>query len=135
MHLEPNLNVRTKWVEGTAADSVGPFFISYTEFTPDKPHDVLGIYLASRRLVAACAGLEGAVGLTTYWQLRHWRGGSLSVWDDPGALHSFVRLPYHVEIMRKYRMRGTVRSSEWWSESFDLAQALTDGRHALDGSL
>jgi hypothetical protein len=124
--------VKTSWEGGPAASSPGPFFISYTEFTPRKAHDVVGIYFAARRLIAACAGLEGAVGVTTYWRLRQWRGGSLSVWETAEALQRFVRLPYHVEIMRKYRNRGNVQSTDWWSDSFDLAQAFASGQRALE---
>ena len=134
MRIDRDLRARTTWQAGPAAASPGPFFISYTEFTPHHAADVVGIYLAARRLMAECAALEGAVGLTTYWRLRQWKGGSLSVWESPEALRSFVGLPFHIEIMRKYRERGRVRSTEWWSQSFDLAQGLADGQRAVAGS-
>jgi hypothetical protein len=132
MRFDRSLRVRTKWEAGPAVDSQGPFFISYTEFTPRKARDVVAIYLAARQLVAACAKLDGSVGVTTYWRLQQWRGGSLSVWENPEALRQFVRLPFHVEIMRKYRNRGSVRSTDWWSDCFDLTQALADGQRTLD---
>lgn len=131
MRIDRNLTARTSWRVGHTADSPGPFFISYTEFTPDHPADVVGIYLAARRLMAECAELEGAVGLATYWCLRQWKGGSLSVWQSPDALRGFVGLPFHIEIMQRYGTRGTVRSAEWWSDSFDLAQALAEGQRAF----
>lgn len=134
MRIDRTLRVRTSWRAGPAAGSQGPFFISYTEFTPDNAADVAAIYLAARRLMAECAELEGAVGLLTYWRLHQWKGGSLSVWESPEALRGFVGLPFHVEIMRKYRARGTVRSIEWWSQSLDLAQGLAHGQRAVAGS-
>jgi hypothetical protein len=135
MRVDRDPRARTSWRSGPAAASPGPFFISYTEYTPRHAADVVGIYLAARRLMAECAELEGAVGLATYWQLRRWRGGSLSVWEGPEALRRFVRLPFHIEIMRRYRSRGTVQSTEWWSDSFDLAQGLADGqRRVVDAS-
>lgn len=131
MRIDRNLRVTTNWQSGPAASSPGPFFISYTEFTPRHGADVVGIYLAARRLMAECAELEGAVGLLTYWRLGKWKGGSLSVWERPEALRSFIGLPFHIEIMHKYRARGSVRSTEWWSPSFDLAQGLADGQRAV----
>jgi hypothetical protein len=131
MQIDRTLRVGTGWRAGPAAGASGPFLVSYTEFTPDHAADVVGIYLAARRLMAECAELEDAVGLMTYWRLRQWKGGSLSVWKNPEALRTFVRLPFHIEIMRKYRARGTVRSAEWWSRSFDLAQGLADGQRAV----
>ncbi|XVQ87672.1 hypothetical protein ACQP2K_09700 [Microbispora siamensis] len=38
------------------------------------------------------------------------RVGSLSVWRGESDLREFVRLRAHVEIMREYRHRGTLRS-------------------------
>lgn len=131
MQIDRDLTVRTRWRSGPASASPGPFFISYTEFTPSHPADVVGIYIAARRLMAESAELEGAVGLTTYWRLRRWQGGSLSVWERPEALRGFVGLPFHVEIMRKYRTRGTVRSAGWWSDSFDLGRAFYVGQANL----
>jgi hypothetical protein len=131
MRLDRNLRARTNWRGGRAAGSAGPFLVSYTEFTPHTLRDVPAIYLAARKLIAAISQLEGAVGVTTYWQLREGRGGSLSVWENEAALRQFVRLPYHVEIMRKFRTRGSMRAVDWQSDSFDLAQALADGQGAL----
>lgn len=74
MRLERDLKVRTSWEDGPAAGSHGPFFISYTEFTPRYAADVVPIYLS--------------------------------------ASH--------------------VRSADWWSDSFDLAQAFSVGQSALE---
>jgi hypothetical protein len=127
-----DFRVRTTWKRGPAAESAGPFLISYTEFTPRTLRDLPALGLASERLRGACAELEGAVGVTTYWQLFRRRGGSVSVWEDEAALRRFVSFPYHVEIMRRYRPRGTVRATAWQADSFDLRAAFVEGQRALD---
>ena len=60
------------------------------------------------------------------------RGGSVSAWEDEAALRSFVSLPFHVEIMRRYRGRGSLRAFDWEAESFDLGAAFAEGQRALD---
>jgi hypothetical protein len=120
------------WKRGPAAGSAGPFLISYTEFTPQTMRDIPAIYVAAKRLRKACAELEGAVGLTVYWQLLRRRGGSVSVWESEAALRRFVSLPFHVEIMRRYRPRGSLRAIDWQADSFGLRAAFADGQRALD---
>ena len=127
-----DLRVRTTWKRGPAADSSGPFVVSYTEFTPDTLRDVPAIHFAAEQLRNACTELAGAVGVTTYWQPFKRRGGSVSAWEDEAALRSFVALPFHLEIMRRYRSRGSLRAVEWQAESFSLRAAFNEGLRALD---
>jgi hypothetical protein len=127
-----DFRVRTTWKRGPAADSAGPLLVSYTEFTPDTMRDLPAIYFAAERLRNACTELEGAVGLTTYWQPFRRRGGSVSAWKNEAALRRFVALPFHLEIMRRYRSRGSLRAVEWQVESFDLHAAFGEGQRALD---
>jgi hypothetical protein len=94
--------------------------------------DVPAIYFAAERLRKACTELEGAVGVAVYWQLFRGRGGSISAWEDKTALRRFVSLPYHVEIMRRYRTRGSVRAIDWPADAFDLGDACRSGQRALD---
>jgi hypothetical protein len=127
-----DLRVRTTWKRGPAADLSGPLLISYTEFTPHTMRDIPAIYFAAEQLRKACTELAGAVGVTTYWQLLRRRGGSVSAWEDEAALRRFVALPFHVEIMRKYRTRGSLRAIDWQTDSFDLTRTFHDGQVALD---
>lgn len=127
-----DFRVRTPWKRGPAASSSGPLLISYTEFTPHSMRDVPAIYLAAERLRKACTDLDGAVGVTTYWQLFRRRGGSLSVWENEEALRRFVSLPFHLEIMRRYRDRGSLRAVDWQADSFRLHSAMRAGQRALD---
>jgi hypothetical protein len=124
--------VRTGWKRGPAAASAGPFLASYTEFTPTTLRDVPAIYRAAERLRREIAELEGAVGVTTYWQLFRGRGGSLSLWVDESALRGFVALPFHREIMRAYRARGSLRATEWKVGEFALGAAFREGQRRLD---
>lgn len=121
-------------MSGPAAGSEGPFLISYTEFTPHTLRDVPRIHLAAERLRKECATLEGAVGVLAYWQLLRRRVGSLSAWEDEEALRRFIRLPYHLDIMREFRARGTLRAAKWRSRSFELAPAFADGQAQLDAA-
>lgn len=130
-----DFKLRTIWKRGVAAESGGPFLVSYTEFTPQTMGDLPAIYLAAERLRRECAKLEGAVGLTIYWQLFKRRGGSVSVWQSEEALRRFVSLPFHLEIMRRYRSRGSLRAISWHAETFSLGAAFGEGQRALDGGL
>lgn len=127
-----DLRLRTTWKRGRAAASSGPFLISYTEFTPHTVRDLPAIYRAAMQLRRECAELEGAVGASLYWQPCRRRGGSLSVWESEAALRAFVSLPYHVEIMHRYRSRGSLRAIDWWADSFALGDAFDQGLGGLD---
>lgn len=126
-----DLMLRTSWKRGPAADSAGPFLVSYTEFTPHTMRDLPAIHFAAERLREACTELEGAVGVTTWWQVFRRRAGSLSAWEDEAALRRFVSLPFHIEIMRRYRSRGRLRAVDWHADAFDLSAAFDEGRQAL----
>jgi hypothetical protein len=127
-----DLRVRTTWKRGPATGSDGAVLISYTEFTPDTLRDLPQIYFIAERLRKACMELEGAIGVTTYWQFFKGRAGSVSAWTDEAALRQFVSLPYHLEIMRRYRSRGSLRAIEWRANSFDLRRAFREGQRSLD---
>jgi hypothetical protein len=126
------LRLRTTWKRCPAAGSAGPFLVSYTEFTPRTLRDLPAIHLAAERLRRECAELDGAVGVTTWWHVFRGRAGSLSAWESEAALRSFVSLPFHIEVMRRYRDRGSLRAVDWAAESFDLRAAFVEGQRALD---
>jgi hypothetical protein len=124
--------VQTFWTPGPAAAAPGPYLVSYTEFTPHTLRDLPAIYLAARKLRDACAELAGAVGVGFYWQVLRRRAGSLSVWESEAALRGFVALPYHLEIMRRYRDRGTLRAISWQADRFGVRAAMERGQRMLD---
>src|SRR5262249_38605590 len=127
-----DLRVRTSWRRGLAAESAGPFLVSYTEFTPDTLRDLPAIYRAARRPPREIAGPDGAVGVTVCSQRLRGRGGSVTAWTDEAALRRFVTLPFHRETMRAYRPRGSLRAIDWSAESFELGTAFRQGQRGLD---
>ena len=129
-----DLRVRTSWKRGPAADCDRPVLVSYTEFTLKTLRDVPRIHRTAERLRAEIAELEGAIGVTTYWQLFRGRVGSLSAWEDEAALRRFVALPFHLETMRAFRDRGSLRSIEWRVGSLDLGAAFREGQRGLERS-
>lgn len=107
--------------------------ISMTQYTTTQVTDVPAIWRASERLGDQLAMIDGAVGVLTYFRPAHRQVGSLSIWADDRGLAKFMGLPYHVEIMRKYRPRGLpIRSAKWWTEEFRIGVALMEGLQLLD---
>ncbi|MDT7765537.1 MAG: hypothetical protein QOC63_4957 [Mycobacterium sp.] len=71
--------------------------------------------------------MAGAVGMWL-WMTAAGRGGSISVWETEEDLERFITLPHHVDIMRRYGDRGTVRSTTWAVDRFDRAVILDRAR-------
>lgn len=128
-----NLRLYATWKPGPASRNPGPFMISFTQFTPKRVADVLDIWRAGDRLGHQLAKIGGAVGVMGYLQPGRRHVGSLSVWTEEQGLAMFMGLPYHVEIMRKYRPRGLpLRSAKWWSDEFQVGLAMAEGQRLLD---
>lgn len=127
-----DFRLRTPWKRGPASESSGPLLVSYTEFTWETSLDIPRIYLAAERLRRECVSLDGAVGVAVYWQPLRGRGGSMSAWTDESALRRFVSLPFHLEIMRRYRNRGSLRVTDWQADRFVPSEAFAVGQRVLD---
>jgi hypothetical protein len=128
-----DLVISSRWKPGPAAGAKGPFMISVTQYTPGHLSDVLDIWRASEALGDELVEIDGAVGVMTYAQPGRRHVGSISIWTDDKGLGKFIRLPYHVEIMNKYRPRGLpIRSAKWWADDFRISQALTESLRMLD---
>jgi hypothetical protein len=93
--------------------------ISVTDFQSAHRRDLPGIYLAGNRLRRHWPELPGAVGMWLWTEPWQGRCGSVSVWRDKKAMHGFIGLPDHVAIMRRYRDRGTTRSTTWTAPAVD----------------
>ncbi|WP_414938333.1 hypothetical protein [Amycolatopsis sp. cmx-11-51] len=104
--------LKTRWKPGPA-EPRGRVLVSVTDFTSDRLLDLPGIYRAGSRLAALWPDLDGAVGHWLWVDVRRRRSGSVSLWRDVEAMRAFVGLPVHVDIMRTYRKRGTIRSATW----------------------
>lgn len=111
--------LRTRWTPGPDTDTTGPALVSVTDFQATHRRDLPGIYLAGNRLRRGWLQLPGAVGMWLWTEPWQGRCGSVSVWTDEKAMYRFVGRPDHVEIMRRYRDRGTTRSSTWTADEVD----------------
>ncbi|WP_067473758.1 hypothetical protein [Actinomadura hibisca] len=111
--------LKTAWTPGPAGAD-GQVLVSVTAFTCDHVQDMPKIYRAGTRLARLWPTLEGAVGHWLWMEPLRRRSGSVSLWSDHQAMRDFVRLPVHVQIMRQFRDRGTVRSTTWTVDDPDL---------------
>jgi hypothetical protein len=102
--------------------------VSVTEFKADRFRDLPGIWLTGLRLQMGWWAMPGAVGLWLWSLPTSARGGSVSVWTSEDDLRRFVGLPKHVDVMRRNRNRGTVKSTTWTADQFDRSDVLQRAR-------
>lgn len=118
--------------EGTA----GPVHVSLTEFRAHAWRDLPSMGWTAVGLRAGWYGLPGAVGLYLWADVPRRCVGSLSVWTNAAHLRRWIGLPRHVEVMRRYKPRGTTRSTQWTSETFDRSVVLREAKgHLVGGEL
>jgi hypothetical protein len=72
--------------------------------------------------------MPGAIGLWLWMLPATSRGGSISVWASEADLERFIGLPHHVDIMARYRGRGTVRSTTWVADRFERGAIIVRAR-------
>jgi hypothetical protein len=113
--------LRSRWIAGPAAGQPGPLIAALTDYRMNRLLDLPGIVRRGRSLSRLWPTLPGAVGMWLWTDLAGRRVGSLSVWRGEDDLHAFVRLPLHVQIMREYRNRGTLRSRTWQIDTLNRA--------------
>ena len=126
--------LRTDWKQGPATGERGAVLVSVTDFTASRLLDMPGIFQAGLRLRREWPRLDGAVGMWLWVEPHRLRCGSVSVWESEEALHGFVAWPVHVDIMRRYRGRGQLRSTTWSAERFDATAAWREARRYLSGA-
>jgi len=127
-----DFRLHNAWQRGRSADQSGPVLISFTEYRPHVVLDLFDINREGNILADMLVDIDGAVGVMTYLQPRWLRGGSLSVWRTEEAMRKFIRLPYHVEIMKAYRSRGVLRATRWWADGFAIGKALAEGQSRVE---
>lgn len=103
----------SRWKAGGALAPGSPVLVSVTEFTAHAARDLPRVHLAGLRLRRAWPDLPGAVGMWLWTAPSRLRCGSIAVWRDEAALREFVGWAPHVEIMRRFRGRGAIRSVTW----------------------
>jgi hypothetical protein len=120
-------------VSGPEVKTDEPVIVSLTDFTMHSLRSLPGIAMAGRRLGLGWYAVSGAVGMYLWADPLRRRTGSLSVWTDLTAMRSWVGLPLHVATMRRYRTRGSVRSTTWHVEEIDRTAIVAKANRILDG--
>ncbi len=115
-----------------AADEV-PVVVSVTEYASRHRLDLPTVAAKGLRMRTGWYAMPGAVGLWLWALPAALRSGSISVWDSEESLERFINLPHHVDIMRRYGPRGTVRSGTWTMERFEPATVLERARNWIGG--
>lgn len=119
------------WTAGPHEEANGPVLVSLTEFKAHSWHDLPAMAWIALGLRAGWYGLPGAVGLFLWTDVSQRCVGSLSVWTDEADLRRWIGLPRHGWVMRRYRLRGTARSTSWTCETFDRSAILDEAKRRL----
>src|SRR3954447_5079600 len=122
------------WITGPATGHGGPVVVSVTEFAAARRRDLPGIARRGLRLALGWYAMPGAIALAMWSLPGGSRIGSISVWTADADLRRFVGLPLHVDVMRRYRTRGTVRAETWTMERFAGADVLRRARAWIGGA-
>lgn len=125
--------VLTPWMPGPVDPLDKPVVVSVTEFSADHRRDLPGVLLKGLRMRLGWYAMPGAVGLWLWSLPAKAIGGSISVWKNEADLERFVGLPHHVDIMRRYGSRGTVRSTKWRADKFEPHVVIEHARNWITG--
>jgi hypothetical protein len=105
------------WAPGPAHDHAGSVVVSVTDFSIHRRRDQPAVIWTGLRLRMGWYAMPGALGLWLWSLPLAARGGSITVWTNEDDLRRFVGLPLHVDVMRRYRERGTLRSTTWTADT------------------
>lgn len=123
--------MKTALTPGPEASTDGPVVVSLTKFTARRFRDLPAIARDGLALTRGWWAMPGAIGVILYFDPARRQGGSLSVWTSETHLRRFVALPRHVEIMRHYRERMSIRSAMWQAEQFNVQEAWAESHARL----
>jgi len=118
----------TPWMPGPVDPGDAPVVVSVTEFSAHHRRVLPGVAANGLRMRMGWYAMSGAVGMWLWMLPISGRGGSISVWASEEDLERFVTLPHHIEIMRRYGDRGSVRSTTWTAERFERSVILDRAR-------
>jgi hypothetical protein len=118
----------TRWMPGPVDPGDAPVVVSVTEFSAHHRRVLPGVAANGLRMRMGWYAMSGAVGMWLWMLPTAGRGGSVSVWASEDDLERFINLPHHVDIMRRYGDRGTVRSTMWTVDQFDRIVVLERAR-------
>jgi hypothetical protein len=123
----------TPWMPGPVAAGDGPVVVSVTEFLAHHRRELPSVALKGLRMRMGWYAMPGAIGLWLWSLPASARSGSISVWAGEDHLERFITLPHHVEIMRRYGPRGTVRSTTWQADAFEAPAVIERARTWING--
>ena len=123
----------TPWMPGPVDPRDQPVVVSVTEYVADHRRDLPGVALQGLRMRMGWYAMPGAVGLWLWSLPIKGLGGSISVWASEDDLERFIGLPHHVDIMRRYGPRGSVRSTKWTADRFDRRLIIERARDWITG--
>lgn len=118
----------TPWMPGPVDPEHAAVMVSVTEFSADHRRELPRIAVHGLRMRMGWYAMPGAVGMWLWMMPASGCGGSISVWASEQDLERFVTLPHHIDIMRRYGDRGTVRSTTWTADRFDRTAILDRAR-------
>lgn len=118
----------TPWMAGPHDPGEDSVVVSVTEFLAHHRTALPGVGVNGLRMGSGWYAMPGAVGLWLWMLPATSRGGSISVWASEADLERFIGLPHHVDIMARYRDRGTVRSTTWVADRFERGAILGRAR-------
>ena len=118
----------TRWMPGPVDPGDAPVVVSVTEFSAHHRRVLPGVAANGLRMRMGWYAMSGAVGMWLWMLPIAGCGGSVSVWASEDDLERFIDLPHHVDIMRRYGDRGTVRSTTWTADRFDRTVVLERAR-------
>jgi hypothetical protein len=118
----------TSWTPGPVDRQDAPVVVSVTEFSAHHRRELPGVAVKGLRMRMGWYAMTGAVGMWLWMIPADGRGGSISVWAGEDDLERFITLPHHINIMRRYGDRGTVRSTTWTADRFDRAATVKRAR-------
>jgi len=119
----------TPWMPGPVDPQDAPVVVSVTEFSAHHRRELPGVAVNGLRMRMGWYAMTGAVGMWLWMRPTAGCGGSISVWASEEDLELFINLPHHVNIMRRYTDRGTVRSITWTADRFDRGGILDRARN------
>ncbi|WP_052238430.1 hypothetical protein [Mycolicibacterium setense] len=122
----------TSWMPGPASAGDGPVVVSVTEYAAHSLRHLPGVAYSGMRMREGWYAMPGAVGLWLWSLPASGLSGSISVWTSQEALQQFIILPHHVDIMRRYRGRGDVRSTTWEADTFDRVGTIARAREWIE---
>ncbi|MCV7115270.1 hypothetical protein [Mycolicibacterium setense] len=122
----------TSWMSGPASAGDGPVVVSVTEYAAHSLRHLPGVAYSGMRMREGWYAMPGAVGLWLWSLPASGLSGSISVWTSQEALQQFIILPHHVDIMRRYRDRGDVRSTTWEDDTFDRVGTIARAREWIE---